>query len=82
MKLDRDSRVKVIKLPKEKMMNLWGGYDDLTGLLGETGVIKNIYSPGTQYEQYGIEFDDDFAQLTRVRTGVIFAADELELTYE
>lgn len=75
-------RVKVIKLPQEKAMNLWGGYDDLTGLMGQTGTITTVISPDTEYEQYGIEFDDDFAQLTRVRTGIIFSADQLETVDE
>jgi hypothetical protein len=71
-------RVKVLKVPQEKVMNLWGGYDDVTGLIGQTGTITRIISPDTEYEQYGIEFDDDFAHLTRQRTGIIFSEEHLE----
>ena len=67
-----------MKLNEEKAMNLWGGYDDLTCLLGETGIITKVVNPDTSYERYGIEFDDDSAQLTRVRTGILFSAEQLE----
>lgn len=72
-------KVKVVKLIEKEAMNLWGGYDDLTDLLDQTGTITRVISPDTKYEQYGIEFDDYFAQMTRERTGIIFTADQLEV---
>ena len=72
------TRVKVIKVKQEKMMNLWGGYDDVTSLLQQIGVIKRVYDSG-EYENYGIEFDDYMAQLTRERTGIVFYKDDLEV---
>jgi len=77
--MDLKDKVKVVKLVEEKAMNLWGGHDDLTGLLGQTGTVTRVINPDTKYEQYGLEFDDDYAQMTRVRTGIIFSADQLEL---
>lgn len=72
-------KVKVVKLNEEKAMNLWGGYDDLTNLLGQTGTVTNVVSPNTDYERYSIEFDDVVAQITRERTGIIFTAEQLEI---
>lgn len=72
-------KVKVIELIEEKAMNLWGGYDDLTVLLGQTGTVTSVVNPDTAYEQYGIEFEDNFAQMTRERTGIIFSADQLDI---
>lgn len=80
--MDLKDRVKVIKLSKEKALNLWGNYDDLTVLLGQTGMITRVINPDTEYEQYGIEFDDDYAQITRERTGIIFSYDQLEMVNE
>lgn len=73
-----NDRVKVVKLTQKEAMNLWGGYDDLTELLDQTGTVTRIISPDTKYEQYGLVFDDYGAQLTRERTGIIFYADQLE----
>lgn len=72
-------KVKVVKLIQKEAMNLWGDYDDLTDLLGQTGTITRVLSPDTKYEQYGIVFDDYSAQLTRERTGILFYADQLEI---
>jgi hypothetical protein len=77
-----NDKVTVIKLNEQKAMNLWGGYDDLTVLLGKTGFVTNILNPDTNYEQYGIEFDDYLAQVTRERTGIIFYAEQLEIVSE
>jgi hypothetical protein len=75
-------KVKVVKLNHDKYMNLWGGYDDTTVFLNQTGTITNHYDEGQLCERYGIEFDDDWAQLTRVRTGLIFSKDQLEIANE
>ena len=74
-----NQKVKVVKLDKDEMMNLWGGYDDVTHLLGQIGVVTRIINPDTDYEQYGLMFDDYDAQSTRVRTGIIFNANQLEI---
>jgi len=76
------NKVKVIKLNEEKAMNLWGGYDDLTVLLNQTGIVTKIVNPDTKYEMYGIEFDDEFAQITRERTGILFSVEQLEVINE
>lgn len=73
------SKIKVVKLNNEKMMNLWGGYDDLSSLLNKEGVITSIISPDTKYEKYGVEFEDFKAQITRERTGYILDQDEIIL---
>ena len=57
-------------------MNLWGGVDELTCLLNEVGTVRSIYEGGSSY---GIEFDGDYAQLTRERTEVIFTPEQLQL---
>lgn len=77
--MELKNKVKVIKLNEEKAMNLWGEYDDLTGLLGQTGTVTKIVNPDTKYERYGIEFDDDLAQITRERTGIIFSLEQLKI---
>lgn len=77
--MNLEDKVKVVKLNEEKVMNLWGGYDDLTNLLGQTGTVTNVVSPNTDYERYSIEFDDVVAQITRERTGIIFTAEQLEI---
>lgn len=66
-------KVKVVKLNEKKAMNLWGGYDDLTNLLGQTGTVTNVVSPNTDYERYSIEFDDVVAQITREREQGLFS---------
>lgn len=68
-------RVKVINLEQEKAINLWGGYDDLTCFLNAEGTVTSIIDG----VRYGIEFDDDFAYITRKRTGFIFREQDLEL---
>lgn len=78
-KLKIKDKVKVIELIEEQAMNLWGGYDDLSGLLDQTGTVTSIINPDTEYERYGIEFDNDFAQMTRERTGIIFSANQLDI---
>lgn len=75
-------KVKVIEIPMEKMMNLWGGYDDLTPLIGETGTIVSTIYPDSNFKKHGIEFDNWFPQSIRERTGVIFSIDQLEIINE
>jgi hypothetical protein len=68
-------RVKVLKVHRESMPNLYNHPTDLTHLVGQEGVIERAYTDGT----YGIEFDDDYAYMTRQYTGVLFREDELEI---
>ncbi|MEH6848125.1 hypothetical protein [Bacillus thuringiensis] len=72
-------KVKVIKLHRNKEMNLWGGYDDVTVFLNQTGTITNHYDKGQLCEKFGLEFDDDWTQITRERTGLIFSKEQLEI---
>lgn len=70
-------RVKVVKIEQDKVMNLWGGYDDTKIFLNETATINSILSD-SHYE-FGLEFDNEWIQLTRVRTGLLFSKEQLEL---
>ncbi|WP_437261232.1 hypothetical protein [Bacillus thuringiensis] len=72
-------KVKVIKLHRDKEMNLWGGYDDVTVFLEQTGTITNHYDKGQLCEKFGLEFDDVWIQITRERTGLIFSKEQLEI---
>lgn len=67
-------RVKVVKVHSDSMPNLYGTPTDLTHLVGQVGTIEKAYTDGT----YGIEFDDDYAYMTRRYTGVLFTENELE----
>lgn len=77
--MDCGTKVKVTKVFRDKEMNLWGGYDDVTLFVNATGTIKNVYDKGRICENYGIEFDDDWVQLTRERTGLLFDKEQLEI---
>lgn len=73
--MNKGQRVKVIKVHSNTMPNLYGTPTDLTCLVGQVGSIEVAYTDGT----YGIEFDDDYAYMTRQYTGVLFREDELEI---
>lgn len=72
-------RVKVVHLESDKLMNLYNGYDDVTSMLYAVGEIKSISNPGQPGARYGIEFDEDYAQILRLRTGIIFKDHQLKL---
>ena len=77
--MEYGTKVKVTKVTRDKEMNLWGGYDDVTVFVNATGTIKNVYDAGTICENFGIEFDDYWVQLTRDRTGLLFSKEQLEI---
>ena len=77
--MDYGDKVKVTKVIQDKEMNLWGGYDDVTLFVNATGTVRNVYDKDTICENYGIEFDDDWVQLTRERTGLLFSKEQLEI---
>jgi hypothetical protein len=72
-------KVKVSYVDRDKEMNLWGGYDDVTLFVDAVGTIKTIYDKGKLCERYGIEFEDYRVQITRERTGLIFSRKQLEV---
>jgi hypothetical protein len=71
--------VKVISTKKDKAMNLWGGYDDVTCMIGQIGTIVSISEPDTEYKRYRLKFSDEFIQMTQVRTNISFSSEELEI---
>lgn len=73
--MKKGDRVKVLKVHSNSMPNLYNTPTDLTHLVGQTGIIEVAYTDGT----YGIEFDDDYAYMTRRYTGVLFRENELEI---
>lgn len=72
-------KVRVIKVKSEKAMNLWGGFDDISWLVGLEATVKSIYDKDTPSEMYGLEFEHWGAQVTRDRTGYVFDKEEIEL---
>lgn len=72
-------KVKVVNLKKEEMMNLWGGYDDITIFSDKIATVVDVYDRDEIYEKYALEFEHFGAQITRERTGYVFGKEEIEL---